>query len=78
MGHVLMSRLRPTARLERALQVLPGSIIVATIAPSLAQGGPAAWIGVLVSVVTMATTRYDLAALIGGVGAVALIRSAGF
>lgn len=76
-GVVVMSRIRLTARVERALRALPGSIIIATALPIGAQGGPAALAGLLVAVVVMALARVEIAALVAGLGTVALARAAG-
>jgi uncharacterized membrane protein len=76
-GVVLMSRVRLTPRVTRALRALPGSIVVATVAPLAAQAGAPAIAGVVVALATMTVVRWELAALIAGLGTVALLR-AGF
>ncbi|HKH33904.1 MAG TPA: AzlD domain-containing protein [Beijerinckiaceae bacterium] len=76
-GVVLMSRVRLTPRVTRALQALPGSIVVATVAPLAAQAGAPAIAGVLVALATMIVVRWELAALIAGLGAVMLLRALG-
>jgi uncharacterized membrane protein len=76
-GVVLMSRVRLTPRVTRALRALPGSIVVATVAPLAAQAGTPAIVGVLVALATMVVMRWELAALLAGLGAVALLRAAG-
>jgi uncharacterized membrane protein len=77
-GVVLMSRVRITPPIERALQALPGSIVVATILPLATDGGPAAIAALAVTVVAMGLTRIELVAIAGGLGTVALLRAAGF
>ena len=77
-GVVLMSRVRLTPRVTRALRALPGSIVVATVAPLTAQAGAPAIAGVAVALATMILLRYELAALLAGLGAVALLRAIGF
>jgi uncharacterized membrane protein len=76
-GVVLMSRVRLTPHVTRALQALPGSIVVATVAPLAAQAGAPAIAGVLVALATMIVVRWELAALIAGLGAVMLLRALG-
>lgn len=76
-GVLMMSRVRLTPRVTRALRALPGSIVVATVAPLAAQAGAPAVAGVLVALGTMAVVRYELAALIAGLGTVAGLRAIG-
>lgn len=76
-GAVLMSRVRLTPRVTRALRALPGSIVVATVAPLAAAAGPPAVAGVAVALATMAFLRHELAALIAGLGTVAGLRALG-
>src|ERR671910_386983 len=61
-GVVLMSRVRLTPRVTRALRALPGSIVVATVAPLAAQAGTPAVAGVLIALATMIAVRWELAA----------------
>lgn len=77
-GAVLMSHVRLTPRVERALRALPGSIVVATALPICVQSGPAALAGLVAAVVVMALSRLEIAAMLAGLAAVALVRSAGF
>ena len=76
-GVALMSRLRLTPRVTRAVKALPGSIVVATVLPLGMQGGVPAMAGLVVAIAAMAIVRNELAALIGGLGAVSLLRAAG-
>jgi uncharacterized membrane protein len=76
-GVVLMSRVRITPRIERALRALPGSIVVATAFPIAAQSGLPALLGLAVAIGTMAAVRYELAALGAGLLTVALGRAVG-
>ena len=76
-GAVLMSRVRITPRVERALRALPGSIVVSTILPIAVQSGLSAFVGLSASITLMRVTRNDLAALVAGLAAVVLTRSAG-
>lgn len=63
-GGLIMSRIRITPTVERALDALPGSIVAATVVPIAIKAGPAAIIGVVTAVVTAWLTRSELAALI--------------
>ena len=76
-GAVLMSRVRLTPRVERALRALPGSVVVSTILPIAVQSGLSAFVGLSASITLMRVTRNDLAALVAGLAAVVLTRSAG-
>ena len=58
-GVALMSRLRLTPRVTRAVKALPGSIVVATVAPLAAQAGLAAMACVLAALATMIVLRRE-------------------
>jgi uncharacterized membrane protein len=77
-GILLMSRVRLTSRVKRALDALPGSIVVATIVPIGIQSGLAASAGILTAAAVMALVRRDLAGLGAGLAVVAGLRAAGF
>ncbi|HVL73312.1 MAG TPA: AzlD domain-containing protein [Beijerinckiaceae bacterium] len=76
-GVLLMSFVRLTPRIERALRALPGSIVVATALPIGAQAGPAALAGLAAAVVIMTVVRNELAALLGAMALVAALRALG-
>lgn len=76
-GVVLMSRVRVTPRIERALRALPGSIVVATVLPLTLAAGLPAILGVAAALATMALTRTEVAALAAGLATVAVARAAG-
>jgi uncharacterized membrane protein len=76
-GVVLMSRVRITPRVERALRALPGSIVVATILPIAFDGGWPAILGLGATVVVMGATRIELLAIAVGLGTVTLLRALG-
>jgi uncharacterized membrane protein len=76
-GVVLMSRVRLTRRIERALQALPGSIVVATVLPIAIRAGVPAMIGLAAALTTMSLTRHELPALLVGLVAVSAARAAG-
>jgi len=77
-GVVLMSRIRITPRIERALQALPGSIVVATVLPIAAEMGLPAYAGLAAAVAAMSLFRLELAALSAGLVTVAAVRAFGF
>jgi uncharacterized membrane protein len=76
-GVVLMSRVRITPRVERALQALPGSIVVATILPIGLDGGPPATFALAAAIVAMNIFRWELAALAAGLATITLVRAFG-
>ncbi len=74
-GFWLMGRIPLSPRVRRMLDVLPGSVVVATVLPLVAQAGPAAAVGVVVVIGLMMLRRNEFLAVFGGVAAVALIRA---
>ncbi len=76
-GVVLMSRVRLTPAVQRALAALPGSIVAATVIPIAARSGVDAVAGILAGIVAMALTRNEVAALAAGLGLAAAIRFMG-
>ncbi len=76
-GVVLMSRIRLTPAVERALGALPGSIVVATVVPIALRTGPDAIAGVLVGLVVMRLVRNEVVALIAGLAVAATFRALG-
>jgi uncharacterized membrane protein len=74
-GVVLMSRVRITPRIERALRALPGSIVVATILPIALDGGLPAILALAAAIIAMSLLRLELAALAAGLAAVTLVRA---
>ena len=76
-GVVLMSRVRLTPAVQRALAALPGSIVAATVIPIAARSGVDAVAGILAGIVAMALTRNEIAALAAGLGLAAAIRFMG-
>lgn len=74
-GVVLMSRIRLTPRLGRALAALPGSIVAATVVPVALRSGPDAILGVVAGIVTMRLVRNELAALLAGLAVAAAVRA---
>ena len=77
-GVVLMSRVRLTPAVERALRALPGSIVVATVLPIIIKAGAAAILGLGAALVAMSIARNELLALLAGLLAVSAARALGF
>jgi uncharacterized membrane protein len=73
-GVVLMSFVRLTPGVQRALAALPGSIVVATVLPIAVRSGPDAVAGIVAGLLAMAWTRNEVVALIAGLGTAATIR----
>ncbi|MFH6785262.1 MULTISPECIES: AzlD family protein [Methylobacterium] len=76
-GVVLMSRVRLTPRVERGLRALPGSIVVATALPTGLSAGLPGLLGLATAAGVMALTRFELAAVLAGLGVVAAGRALG-
>lgn len=77
-GYAAMGFVALTPRVRRALDALPGSIVVATVAPLMLKGGPVAIAAVVAGVATMAVTRKDLAAIVVGIGVAIAARALGY
>lgn len=77
MGYLLMSRIRVTPAITRALAALPGSIVVAIVVPAAMHSGPPALAGVAASLALMALIGSEIVALAGGLVAVTILRAAG-
>ena len=76
-GVWLMDHLPPSPPLKRALQALPGSIIMATVLPLGMKGGVSALCGLGAAMLVMILTRKDLVALAGGMAVVIGLRQLG-
>ncbi|MET0741977.1 MAG: AzlD domain-containing protein [Microvirga sp.] len=76
-GAVLMSRISITPRVNRGLRALPGSIVLATIAPVALDQGAAAIVSLAATVIAMALTRREAIALAAGLGTLSLLRAFG-
>lgn len=75
LGYALMSRVRLTPAIERALGALPGSIVVATVVPIAWRSGPDAILGLAAGILVMWRGRNELVALVVGLGTVATARA---
>lgn len=76
-GVALMSRVRPTPSVERALRALPGSIVLATIAPLVVGAGSAGFLAVGAAVAMMRLARSELLAIAAGLAAATAARAIG-
>ena len=76
-GVLLMSRVRLTPMVERALAALPGSIVAATVVPLALKSGPAAILGILAAIVTTRLVHSEFAALAAGLAVAAGLRAMG-
>ena len=73
-GYFLVRRLSLGPFARRFMEQAPGAMFAALCAPSLMEAGPMEWVGVGVTVLVMRFSGNLLIALLGGVGAVALLR----
>ena len=76
-GIALMSRVRVTARVARGLRALPGSIMMATVAPIAVASGPSGILGLAAALAAMMLTRIEVAGVLAGLGTVAAARAFG-
>ena len=76
-GIALMTRVRVTARVERGMRALPGSIMMATVAPIAVQSGLSAVLGLAAALGVTALTRLEIAGLGAGLVTVAAARALG-
>ena len=76
-GVVLMSRVRLTPSVERALAALPGSIVAATVVPIALTAGPPAILGVIAALGATRLVHNELAALAAGIAVAAGARALG-
>lgn len=74
-GLWLLGHIDVSPRLESALKILPGAIIVSIVGPELANGGPAEWSAAAVVLIAMRWTENVLVALLAGVATVLLLRA---
>lgn len=77
-GVVIMSQVRLTPMVQRALAALPGSIVAATVVPLALKSGPSAMAAVLAAVVVTRLTHSEFGALAAGLAVAAGARAAGF
>jgi len=73
-GLWLMGRVTLSKRVETWLQYIPGSVLVAIVAPGIFSGGPLALIAAIVTVLVAARTGSLPLAMLIGVSALLLLR----
>ena len=74
-GSVLMSRVTLSKRMEAWLSYIPGTVLIAIIAPTVLTSGPAEALAALATALTAIKTRNLLLAMLGGVGVVWILRT---
>ncbi len=74
-GLWLLSQFEVSDRLQAGITVLPGAIVVAILAPELAEGGPPEWGAALVAGIVMWRTGNILLTLVVGVLTVVTFRA---
>ncbi|PLX33905.1 MAG: AzlD domain-containing protein [Hyphomicrobiales bacterium] len=74
-GGVLIGRRLPSEGVwARALNALPGSLIIALVSVSLLSGGPREWLAALVAMITAMLTRNLPLTMLAGIAAIFLLR----
>ncbi len=74
-GFWLVNRIKLSARVERGLQYLPGTVLVSLIAPEIGKGGLTTALASVATVLTGWRTKNLLVAMLVGVGLVYFLRS---
>jgi uncharacterized membrane protein len=74
-GILIMSRIPVSRRVEAFLRYLSGSVLVALVVPPVIDTGPAAWLGVAVTLAAMLRTRHALLSLVLGMATAAGYRA---
>jgi uncharacterized membrane protein len=76
-GYFMMSLIPLTPALKRALAALPGSIVAATVLPTIERLGLAAGIALGAALVVMLVRRNEILALVVGLSAAVAARALG-
>lgn len=77
-GFFLMRLIPVTPRVRRILDCLPGTVLVALLAPGIAHGDAAMLAGLAAAFLATKLTGSDLAAVVAAMAVAAGIRAAGF
>ncbi len=77
-GYWLMGYVPVTPRIRRMLDALPGSIIIAAIAPVVLNGGAVVIFAIAAAIGVTVIKRNDFLAVMTGMGVAALARAIGF
>lgn len=75
-GYFMMRYVAITPRVEAWLNAIPISLMGAILGPAASRGGPAEWLGLIVTIGMMRATGRDFVSVFAGVTAVALARAA--
>ncbi len=73
-GLLLMRRVSLSGPVERWLRYVPGAVLVALVAPTIAQGGLATLLATAATIVVAARSKSLVLAMVAGVGVVCLLR----
>lgn len=73
-GFWLVDRLTPSRFLASTLEYLPGTLLIALVAPELAKGGPVEWTAAVVTALLMHRSGNLMLALAGGTATIWLLR----
>ena len=76
-GFWMMSHVPPSPRLRKALNALPGSVIVATVLPIVARDGITAMLTICAAMAVMWVTRRDILAVVAGMAVATAMRAIG-
>src|SRR4051812_41009492 len=76
-GFWLMGRVTLTARLQRMLEALPGSVVAATVLPIVVHDGVPALLAIAAAGTVMLFRRDNLSAVVTGMIVAAAVRAAG-
>jgi uncharacterized membrane protein len=76
-GYWLMGHIPMTRRVRRALEILPGAIMAATVVPMVAKVGAVALLAIIVAMVSMILRRNEFVAVGFALATAALLRACG-
>ena len=74
-GFLLMRWMPPTRAVRAWLEYIPGSVLVALVAPSILGGTAAEVAGAITAALAMLVTRQPIIGMIAGIAAVAIARA---
>lgn len=75
-GYFMMRYVAITPRVEAWLNAIPISLMGAILGPAALRGGPAEWLGLVVTLGVMRATGRDFVSVFAGVATVAVARAA--
>lgn len=77
LGYLVMGYVPITPAVRRALDALPGAVVVSVVLPGALTAGPSGVVGICGGLTAMALTRRDIIALVAGCLLCAAARAAG-